>query len=212
MTQRKQILLLPLILSLYSQLALGYVEKEADKILLDALQMRTMSAVFFQTVSNIETGQELSSSSGKIVFSKPDFVKCSYDAPLNQIFIKNGALISVYDKDLMQLSKMSQSIAHGTPFDFLIRDYQIVKSFYKIDKLPDSGTSSIIKITPLDLESDYYQIILEIKETLINKIKIFYRIGRVIEIKFSEIQINLNLDEKEFQLELPSNIAIEEVN
>lgn len=209
---RKQILILPFVYLLYAQIASGYVENESDKILLSVLKMRTMSASFSQTVSNIETGQELSSSSGQIVFSKPDLIKCSYDEPLNQIFIKNGDLISVYDKDLMQLSKMSQSIARLTPFDFLIRDYQTFKSSYKVEKLNNPGASSIIKITPVDLESDYYQIILEIKESLIKKIKIFYRIGRAIEIKFSEMQINLNLDKREFQLELPSNIAIEEVN
>ena len=47
---------------------------------------------------------------------------------------------------------------------------------------------------------------------MLHKIKIFYRIGRIIEIKFDMVKVNLKLSESNFELDLPFNIDIEEIN
>ena len=90
-------------------------------------------------------------------------------------------------------------------------DDRYLKTFYTIEKLNISDTVSRISLKPKNNISDYYQIIIELKDSLIHKIEIFYRIGRVIEINFEKVKVNLNFSKNEFDLDLPSNIAIEEI-
>ena len=187
-------------------------EHDVDDILADLLTMKTMSATFSQVVLNSIDMHKISSSTGSVLFSKPDLIKWSYDEPISQIFIKNGSSLSVYDKDLKQLSKINQHFNQDIPIDFLRKDYHTLKKSYDINKLKSSNNLSIVKISPLIDNSDYEKIIIEIKEAVLHKIKIFYRIGRIIEIKFDMVQVNLKLSESNFQLDLPYNTDIEEIN
>ena len=113
----------------------GFDGKESDSALVDLFSMRTMSANFSQVVFDAEDKREISSSAGTVLFRKPDLVKWSYDKPINQVFIKNKTSFSVYDRDLMQLSKINRYVDQDTPIDFLIKDYQTFKTFYDVDKL-----------------------------------------------------------------------------
>ena len=65
-------------------------EHDVDDILADLLTMKTMSANFSQVVLNSIDMQKISSSTGSVLFSKPDLIKWSYDEPISQIFIKNS--------------------------------------------------------------------------------------------------------------------------
>lgn len=185
---------------------------EVDNILADLLTMQTMSANFSQVVFNSIDMQKVSSSTGSVLFSKPDLIKWSYDEPISQIFIKNGSSLSVYDRDLKQLSKINHHFNQDMPIDFLRKDYQTFKKFYDIDKLESSDDLSVFKISPLIDNSYYEKILIEIKDAVLHKIKIFYRIGRIIEIKFDMVKVNLKLSESNFELDLPFNIDIEEIN
>ncbi len=171
-----------------------------------------MSANFSQVVLNSVDMQELSSSTGSVLFSKPDLIKWSYDEPISQIFIKRGSSLSVYDKDLKQLSKINHHLKQDTPINFLIKDYQTFKKFFSIDKFKNFNDLSFVEVSPLVDNSDYEKIIIEIKNAVLHKIKIFYRIGRIIEIKFDLVQVNLKLSESNFELDLPINTDIEEIN
>ena len=185
---------------------------DVDNILADLLTMQTMSANFSQVVFNSIDMQKVSSSTGSVLFSKPDLIKWSYDEPISQIFIKNGSSLSVYDRDLKQLSKINHHFNQDMPIDFLRKDYQTFKKFYDIDKLESSDDLSVFKISPLIDNSYYEKILIEIKDAVLHKIKIFYRIGRIIEIKFDMVQVNLKLSESNFELDLPYNTDIEEIN
>lgn len=185
---------------------------DVDNILADLLTMQTMSANFSQVVFNSIDMQKVSSSTGSVLFSKPDLIKWSYDEPISQIFIKNGSSLSVYDRDLKQLSKINHHFNQDMPIDFLRKDYQTFKKFYDIDKLESSDDLSVFKISPLIDNSYYEKILIEIKDAVLHKIKIFYRIGRIIEIKFDMVKVNLKLSESNFELDLPFNIDIEEIN
>lgn len=189
-----------------------FQENDVDNILADLLTMQTMSANFSQVVLNSIDMQKVSSSTGSVLFSKPDLIKWSYDEPISQIFIKNGSSLSVYDKDLKQLSKINRHFNQDLPIDFLRKDYQTFKKFYDIDKLESFKDLSLLKISPLIDNSDYEKILIEIKDGVLHKIKIFYRIGRIIEIKFDLVQVNLKLSESNFELDLPFNTDIEEIN
>ena len=190
----------------------GFDGKESDSALVDLFSMRTMSANFSQVVFDAEDKREISSSAGTVLFRKPDLVKWSYDKPINQVFIKNKTSFSVYDRDLMQLSKINRYVDQDTPIDFLIKDYQTFKTFYDVDRLNNSGNLSFVKLSPLVEKSDYEKIIIVFKNSVINKIEIFYRIGRIIEIKFDMVQINLELNEGDFELDAPPNVEVEEIN
>ena len=176
---------------------------DVDNILADLLTMQTMSANFSQVVFNSIDMQKVSSSTGSVLFSKPDLIKWSYDEPISQIFIKNGSSLSVYDRDLKQLSKINHHFNQDMPIDFLRKDYQTFKKFYDIDKLESSDDLSVFKISPLIDNSYYEKILIEIKDAVLHKIKIFYRIGRIIEIKFDMVKVNLKLSESNFELDLP---------
>lgn len=187
-------------------------EQGVDDVLADLLTMQTMSANFSQVVLNSIDMQEVSSSTGSVLFSKPDLIKWSYDEPISQVFIKNGSSLSVYDKDLKQLSRLNHHFNQDIPIDFLTKDYQTLKKFYDIEKLKSSNDLSLVKISPLIDNTDYEKIKIEIKDAVLHKIKIFYRIGRIIEIKFDMVQVNLKLSESNFEFDLPFNTDIEEIN
>ena len=114
-----------------------------------------MSATFSQVVLNAIDMRKISSSTGSVLFIKPDLIKWSYDEPISQIFIKNGSSLSVYDKDLRQLSKINQHFNQDIPIDFLRKDYHTLKKSYDINKLKGSNNLSVVKISPLIDNSDY---------------------------------------------------------
>ena len=195
-----------------THLAVGSETKESDSVLIDLFNVRTLSANFSQVVLDAKNKQEISSSTGTVLFRKPDLVKWSYDKPINQVFIKNRTSFYIYDRDLMQLSEINSYLKRDTPIDFLLKDYQTFKTFYDINKLESSASLSFVKITPLSKKSDYEKIIVVFENSVINKIEIFYRIGRIIEIKFDMVQTNLKLNETDFALDIPPNVEVEEIN
>lgn len=194
-----------------ASMVFGNQSDDAGAMLLDALNINTMTATFSQVVRNIETSKEVSVSSGRMSFAKPNLLKWAYDEPINQIFIKKNQIIYMFDKDLLQLSKLNQSSSKKTPFDFMTLDYRDLKTFYTIEKINISDTVSGLSLKPKNEISDHYQVIIVLKDKLIHQIEIFYRIGRVIEINFEKVKVNLTFSKNEFDLDLPSNIAIEEI-
>ena len=214
MTDRTKLIILVvgLVLIFHNNLAVCSDGKKSDSILVDLFSMRTMSANFSQVVLDAKAMQKITSSTGTMLFKKPNFIKWSYDKPINQVFLKKGTSFNVYDKDLMQLSEISSTFKQHTPIDFLIKDYQTFKAFYNVDNLNSVGNLSFVKISPLIRKSDYEKIIVTFKNSVINKIEIFYRIGRIIEIKFNMVQINLKLEDSDFELDISPNVEVEKIN
>ena len=85
-------------------------------------------------------------------------------------------------------------------------------NIYNVDNLNSVGNLSFVKISPLIRKSDYEKIIVTFKNSVINKIEIFYRIGRIIEIKFNMVQINLKLEDSDFELDISPNVEVEKIN
>ena len=214
MTHRTKLVILVFGLALifYNNLAMCSDQKKSDSILADLFSMRTMIANFSQVVLDAKAMQEIASSTGTVLFRKPNLIKWSYNKPINQVFLKKGNSFYVYDRDLMQLSEISSTFKEHTPIDFLIKDYQTFKAFYNVDNLNSVGNLSFVKISPLIRKSDYEKIIVTFKNSVINKIEIFYRIGRIIEIKFNMVQINSKLKDSDFELDIPPSVEVEKIN
>lgn len=59
-------------------------------------------------------GKSVKSSSGSFVFSRPGKFRWTYSKPYEQILISDGATLTMYDKDLKQVTKRSLGSAIGS--------------------------------------------------------------------------------------------------
>ena len=92
----------------------------------------------FQTASGNFTqqvkGKSVKNSSGTFVFSRPGKFRWTYSQPYEQILVSDGKTLTMYDKDLKQVTKRSLGSAIGTsPAAVLFGSGDLSKNFTLTD-------------------------------------------------------------------------------
>lgn len=184
-------------------------------------QLKTMEAdiKYTRTITLLDSEEV---SSGFIQYKKPKLVNLNFYPPRNEINVIDGSYIWIYHIEEKQVEKFKMDSKtdslQGAEIFELGYDYTVekVKANYDITLLDDidtnEGTLYHVELIPREtFDSDYDRTLLWIKEGLWLPVQyqLFESDGEIVNtIELSHVEINMNIPDKTFILNLPDDVEI----
>ncbi len=184
-------------------------------------QLKTLSAdiTYTRMISLLDS---VETSTGKLKYKKPRKMKIDFSPPRNEIDVFDGASMWIYHPEEKQVEKYEIDNGVNTPqeIDLFELGYEYstdkIKQKYEISIIDDlinlEGTIFHLELIPKETtESQYSRILLWIKETewLPSQFQLFESDGEIVNtITLSNININSEISDNTFRLELPETVEI----
>lgn len=160
---------------------------------------KTASGNFTQQVK----GKTTKSSSGSFTFSRPGKFRWTYTSPYEQVLVSDGKTLSIYDKDLKQVTKRSLGSAIGSsPAAVLFGSGDLSKNFTLTDAGERDGRNWVYA-KPRG-QSSFESVNIGMKNGVPDAVVLFDNFGQTTILFFSGFQKNPNVPVSTFVFTPPA--------
>jgi outer membrane lipoprotein carrier protein len=202
---KKAVLIFFLIFFLPSAYALSAAEQLAAQL----NTIHTMQADFTQTLYD-NRGKAVAYSYGRMAIQRPGKFRWEMIKPIPQLIIANQARLSIYDKDLEQLTVRSLSAAAGeTPALLLSHTDVVLERDYQVS-ISSEQTAGLqwFTLVPKERDNMFAAVELGFANGQIKQMRLQDHLGHNTAIKFSNAQVNKPLTANLFNLKVPANVDV----
>ncbi len=172
-----------------------------------ATQTRSASGSFTQRVVS-RTQKASQPASGDFVFARPGRFRWTYRKPYDQVLVADGEKLSIYDKDLNQVTVRKLGDALGsTPAAILFGAGDIDQSF----ELRDTGTRNGIawlEATPKSRDTTFEKISIGFRNGELAAMELRDALGQITMLEFSNVQRNPKVDASTFAFTPPAGADV----
>ncbi len=186
-----------------------------------ALQQRYESAKDFradivQTTRSVALGtgsSEQMISKGTVVFAKPGKMRWSYEEPEPSLVISDGETLWIYDLVFREAQKfpVTDGFLSGAAIQFLLGDGEIERDF-EISALRCEKATAELRLVPHELSSyEKLHVLVNPQNGDLLKTTVFFVLGNVTEVAFSNIELNSNPAASVFRLDPPADVRVIEL-
>jgi len=206
MNSQKSYLVLLLTLFIFVSPAQAGVAK--DKLFEFYNNVKSMSASFTQTTLNnrFKVAEE---SIGKLTMQRPGKFRWDYTVPYEQIIVADGKKLWVYDKDMEQITvKELDSVIGNTPALLLSGNGSLENNFEIIEIQNKSTGLDWVELFPKDKDSSFTSMRLAFDAKYLKYMELVDGFGQTTQIKFTDIQNNLQLDAAQFNFTPPKGVDV----
>ncbi len=187
-----------------------------------ALQQRYESAKDFranivQTTRSVTLGAEPSEqmiSKGTVVFAKPGKMRWSYEEPEPSLVVSDGETLWIYDLVFREAQKLpaTEGYLSGAAVQFLLGEGKIERDF-EISALRCEKTSAELRLRPRNPSSyEKLHVLVNPQTGDLLKTTVFFVLGNVTEVAFSNIELNLDPAASLFRLDPPADVRVIELD
>ena len=185
------------------QQALDSIQRQYEKV-------STFEADFTQR-SYVKMMNQTHSVKGTVKIKKPGKMKWVYGAPDTQILISDGKNLWLYVPEEEQATKVPvESIySSNTPALFLAGKGKLSRSF-NVESVSEENKNILVTLVPKNEDQGLARLILHAnkKNYQITGSTVYDKLGNKTEIRFSQIRINREIPEEQFQLKTPPGVEI----
>ena len=185
------------------QQALDAIQRQYEKV-------STFEADFTQR-SYVKMMNQTQSVKGTVKIKKPGKMKWVYGAPDTQILISDGKNLWLYVPEEEQATKVPvESIySSNTPALFLAGKGKLTRSF-NVESVSEENRNILVTLVPKNEDQGLARLILHAnkKNYQITGSTVYDKLGNKTEIRFSQIRINREIPEEQFQLKTPPGVEI----
>ena len=185
------------------QQALDSIQRQYEKV-------STFEADFTQR-SYVKMMNQTQSVKGTVKIKKPGKMKWVYGAPDTQILISDGKNLWLYVPEEEQATKVPvESIySSNTPALFLAGKGKLTRSF-NVESVSQENQNILVTLVPKNEDQGLARLILHAdkKNYQITGSTVYDKLGNKTEIRFSQIRINREIPEEQFQLKTPPGVEI----
>ena len=185
------------------QQALDSIQRQYEKV-------STFEADFTQR-SYVKMMNQTQSVKGTVKIKKPGKMKWVYGAPDTQILISDGKNLWLYVPEEEQATKVPvESIySSNTPALFLAGKGKLTQSF-NVESVSVENKNILVTLVPKNDDHGLARLILHAdkKNYQITGSTVYDKLGNKTEIRFSQIRINREIPEEQFQLKTPPGVEI----
>ena len=185
------------------QQALDSIQRQYEKV-------STFEADFTQR-SYVKMMNQTQSVKGTVKIKKPGKMKWIYGAPDTQILISDGKNLWLYVPEEEQATKVPvESIySSNTPALFLAGKGKLTRSF-NVESVSEENKNILVTLVPKNDDQGLARLILHAdkKNYQITGSTVYDKLGNKTEIRFSQIRINREIPEEQFQLKTPPGVEI----
>jgi outer membrane lipoprotein carrier protein len=178
--------------------------------------VRDLRAEIVQTTRSASLGTGPSHSivsSGTVTLAKPGKLRWSYEQPEPSLVVSDGATLWIYDPQFQEVQKLpaTEGYLSGAAIQFLLGEGDMGRDF-EISALAcgeDSAELLLVPRTPASYEK--LHVVVNPGTGDLKKTTVFFVLGNVTEVEFSDIQINLDPPPETFRLEPPPGVRVIEL-
>ena len=185
------------------QQALDSIQRQYEKV-------STFEADFTQR-SYVKMMNQTQSVKGTVKIKKPGKMKWVYGAPDTQILISDGKNLWLYVPEEEQATRVPvESIySSNTPALFLAGKGKLTRSF-NVESVSEENRNILVTLVPKNEDQGLARLILHAnkKNYQITGSTVYDKLGNKTEIRFSQIRINREIPEEQFQLKTPPGVEI----
>ena len=185
------------------QQALDSIQRQYEKV-------STFEADFTQR-SYVKMMNQTQSVKGTVKIKKPGKMKWVYGAPDTQILISDGKNLWLYVPEEEQATRVPvESIySSNTPALFLAGKGKLTQSF-NVESVSEENKNVLVTLVPKNDDHGLARLILHAdkKNYQITGSTVYDKLGNKTEIRFSQIRINREIPEEQFQLKTPPGVEI----
>jgi outer membrane lipoprotein carrier protein len=166
-------------------------------------EVKSASGTFTQQV----LGGKSKTSSGTFVFARPGKFRWTYTKPYEQVLVSDGKTLTIYDKDLNQVTKKSLGSAIGSsPAAVLFGGADLSANFTLSDAGEKEGRSWIQAI-PKSKSSSFKKVNIGMSNGLPSAMELYDNLGKVTVLVFSGMQRNPSVSAGSFTFTPPAGAA-----
>lgn len=170
-------------------------------------EIKSASGDFKQKILS-KNGTVKKSSSGTFIFSRPGKFRWTYSTPYEQILVSNGKNLTIFDKDLNQVTTRSLgSSIDYSPADILFGNTDLLKNF----TLTASGVKygrEWLSAIPKTKSSNFIKVNIGMLNGVPNAMELYDTLGQVTVLTFSNFKKNSGAAANSFNFTAPVNASI----
>jgi outer membrane lipoprotein carrier protein len=168
---------------------------------------RSFQANFDETLSS--PGGLARTRKGTVYFRKVGRMRWEFAAPSEGTVVSDGTTVYDYEKDLNQVVELPVGKALKSSATAFLLGLGNIRRDFKVSMPPASPSDGLVHVilTPKD-GGDTMELGLDPKSYDIVKFKLTNQVGGVTELKFSDIRINVALDDSLFRFTVPEGADI----
>lgn len=168
-------------------------------------RVNALSGHFTQTVQSKKKNQ---STSGTFKILRPGLFVWDYQTPFQQLIVADGRDVWLYDKDLEQITKRSQSSLISQTPAAILSNKQALEKFYSLELDNSNNGIDYVLATPKSSQSEYQYIRIGFRGQALASMQLQDRFGNTTTLSFSNVQENPSLSSKQFQFTPPKGIDV----
>jgi outer membrane lipoprotein carrier protein len=178
---------------------------------------RDLRADIVQTTRSVALGTDSSqqmTSKGTVVFAKPGKMRWSYEEPEPSLVVSDGETLWIYDVAFREAQKFpaTEGYLSGAAIQFLLGEGEIGRDF-EISALRCEKAGAELKLRPRKPSSyEKLHVLVNPKTGDLLKTTVFFVLGNVTEVAFSNIELNSNPAASVFRLDPPADVRVIELN
>lgn len=170
-------------------------------------EIKSASGDFNQKILS-KSGTVKKSSSGTFIFSRPGKFRWTYSTPYEQILVSNGKNLTIFDKDLNQVTTRSLgSSIDYSPADILFGNTDLSKNFTLTASGVKDGREWLSAI-PKTKSSNFIKVNIGMLNGVPNAMELYDTLGQVTVLTFSNFKKNSGAAASSFNFTAPVNASI----
>jgi outer membrane lipoprotein carrier protein len=153
--------------------------------------------------------------SGVFWMKKPGLMRWEYRDPEIKLFVSDGRETYLYRPEDRQVlvSRFSPAELHSTPLEFLLGRGDILKSFRvsaETQIRPRVEGDVLLRLMPVEPDPNYAYFVLECDPTTFDLCRIVIResAGNTSEFVLTNLQTNVQVDNKRFDFKIPKGVEV----
>jgi outer membrane lipoprotein carrier protein len=153
--------------------------------------------------------------SGTLIMKRPGLMRWEYLQPEVKLFVADGRDTYLYtpaDRQVL-VQRFTAADLRSTPLQLLLGQGDIRQSFdvsWEPDAQPAAAGALLLRLTPRAAGADYAHVTIECdgRSFDLRRIVIHERTGNASEFVFSNVQINVKVDNRQFQFKIPKGVEV----
>jgi outer membrane lipoprotein carrier protein len=149
----------------------------------------------------------LQTDAGKLALKRPDRFRWTYVEPTELIVVADGKELSIYDVELAQVTVSPFENVGASPAMLLSGDRTIREQFEVVATYEADGLDWV-KLEPLAVGSDFTSVLIGFRGTLPQRLELVDGLNQVTRIVLDNLDVNPELADDVFELEVPDGVDV----
>jgi outer membrane lipoprotein carrier protein len=178
-----------------------------DQLLAFSTGMNTLSATFEQRVIGSD-GAVQDESGGKVWLSQPHYFRWEYGGDFPEVVVADGLQIWIYDEVLQQVTIKPQSdLTADSPLS-LLTDIGRLDEQFEVREAGDIDGMVLLELRAKKEQSEFDRVLIGLQDRELRFMAMEDAFGLRTEIRFSNVQRNVELDHGLFVFSPPEGVDI----